>query len=536
MKVESAAVLLTFHLSLFTLPSYYIIKNSSRVIINSMKNFLNSIPHKFTAEQERLLDKAFEMAKKAHAGQKRKSGENYFIHPQEAAIILGQFFPDTSTLIATLLHDVPEDTKVTLKTIETEFGPEVAKLIDGVTQLGHVRMKNSKDKFYVENLRKLFIATSQDIRVILIKLADRLHNMRTIQFIPPEKQLKVAKETLEIYAPIAGRLGIGTWKDELEDLSFKIVFPKEYQTTKETLDNELLQREENIKPTEKNLAHILHTEGIKYLEITGRVKRLYSLFKKLEKYDDDITKIHDIIALRIITKSTADCYAALGVIHKYYQPLPGRIKDYIATPKPNGYQSIHTTVFSKEGRTFEIQLRTDLMDEEAERGVAAHWFYAEEGKPETANRLQAKWIKELQAWQEETSNPEEFLESLKIDFFRDRIFVFTPKGDIKDLPVGASVIDFAFAVHTDLGFHMMGAKINGKMASIYDELHQGDMIEVIKIKKESVISHDWLDASKTHNARNRIRRYLNEHNKGVFDRIKELRLKDFTLPKFFRKK
>jgi GTP pyrophosphokinase len=501
-----------------------------------MKNLLNSIPHKFEPEQEKLLFKAFEFAKKAHEGQFRKNGENYFIHPQGAAIILGQIFPDTSTLAATLLHDVPEDTKVTLKTIEAEFGPEICRLIDGVTQLGHVRMKNSKDKFYVENLRKLFIATSQDIRVILIKLADRLHNMRTIEFIPADKQLKVAKETLEIYAPIAGRLGIGAWKDELEDLSFKIVYPKEYGETKNLLDEELKNREESLKEMEKNLEHILHTEGIKFLSITGRVKRLYSLFRKLEKYDKDVTKIHDIVALRIINKSTADCYAALGVIHKYYQPLPGRIKDYIATPKPNGYQSIHTTVFSKEGKTFEIQLRTDLMDEEAERGVAAHWFYAEEGKPETSNRLQAKWIKELQSWQEETANPEEFLESLRIDFFRDRIFVFTPKGDIKDLPAGASVIDFAFAVHTDLGFHMMGAKINGKMGSIYDELRQGDMIEIIKTKKESVMSRHWLEAAKTHNARNRIRRYMNEHNKGVFDRIKELKLKDFTLPRFFRKK
>jgi GTP pyrophosphokinase len=506
--------------------------------MDDFKHFLNCIPHKFKPEEEQVLKRAYELAQKAHEGQKRKSGEEYFIHASEAAIILGKIFPDVSTLAATLLHDVPEDTSVSLEKIKADFGEEIATLIDGVTQLGQVRMKDSKDKFYVENLRKLFIATSQDIRVILIKLADRLHNMRTIEFIPPEKQLKVAKETLEIYAPIAARLGISSWKDELEDLSFKIVFPKEFEETDKALKEELQKREESVKLMEKSVAHTLRTEGIKYLEINGRVKRLYSLFRKLQKYQGDITKIHDVIALRIITKSTADCYAALGIIHKHFQPVPGRIKDFIATPKPNGYQSIHTTVFNKESKTFEIQIRTDLMHEEAERGVAAHWFYAEEGKPETSGRVQASWIKELQSWQEETSNPEEFLESLKIDFFRDRIFVFTPKGDIKDLPGGASVIDFAFAVHTDLGYHMMGAKINGKMKSIFDELENEDVVEIIKIKKEAVISRDWLKAAKTSNARNRIRHYLNEHDKGIVQRIKELKLADLkpSLPRFFRKK
>ena len=505
--------------------------------MKDFQHFLYSIPHKFKPEEEKLLKVGYEFAQKAHLGQKRKSGEEYFTHVSGAAIILGQIFPDPNTLVATLLHDVPEDTSVSLQQIKEVFGEEITRLIDGVTQLGQVRMKDSKDKFYVENLRKLFIATGHDIRVILIKLSDRIHNMRTLEFIPPEKQKKVATETLEIYAPIAARLGISGWKDELEDLAFKIVYPKEYEETKKLSEQELGKREESEKEMEKSLAHTLRTEGIKYLEISGRVKRLYSFFRKLEKYEGDMKKIHDIIALRVITKSTADCYAVLGIIHKHFQPVPGRIKDYIATPKPNGYQSIHTTVFNKESKTFEIQIRTDLMHEEAERGVAAHWFYAEEGKPETSGRLQATWIKELQSWQEETpASPEEFLESLKIDFFRDRIFVFTPKGDIKDLPAGASVIDFAFAVHTDLGHHMMGAKINGKMGSIFDELNSEDVVEIIKTKKEAVISRDWLKAAKTHNARNRIRHYLNEHNKGLYDRIKELKLKNFSLPKFFRKK
>jgi GTP pyrophosphokinase len=501
-----------------------------------MKELLKSIPHRFSPQQAALVNKALDFAIKAHAGQKRKSGEDYYTHSKGAASILGQIFPDPSTLAATLLHDVPEDTKVSLQTIKKEFGQEIAGLVDGVTKLGQVRMKDSKDKYYVENLRKLFIATSRDVRVILIKLADRLHNMHTIQYIPKNKQIKVARETLEIYAPIAARLGIGRWKDELEDLSFSVVYPKEFKETYKILQTELEKQQESVKEMQGKLTHILRTEGIKFLEVTGRIKRLYSLYNKLKKYGGDITKIHDIIALRVITKCTADCYSALGAIHKYLQPVPGRIKDFIATPKPNGYQSIHTTVMNLNKETFEIQIRTDLMHEEAERGVAAHWFYAEEGKPDAADRAQSRWIKELQAWQEETTNPEEFLESLKIDFFRDRIFVFTPKGDIKDLPAGATAIDFAFAVHGNLGYHMRGAKINGKMASIYDELQQEDTVEIIKTKKPVTISRDWLKAAKTHNARNKIHHYLNEHNKGLVQRIKELKLKDFSLPKFFRKK
>ena len=500
------------------------------------KNFLKSIPHKFTEDEEKLLTKAFEFAKKAHEGQKRKSGEDYIIHPVETAIILGKIFPDVKALAAALLHDVPEDTKVSLDEVKKQFGAEIAHLIDGVTKLGQVRLRSGQDKFYIENLRKLFIATSKDIRVILIKLADRLHNMRTLQYIPPEKQIKVATETLEMYGPIASRLGISTWKDELEDLAFKVVFPSEYDKTKQLLDEEIQRRGTNIKETVKKLEHILRTEGIKFEEVSGRVKRVYSLHRKLERYKGDIAKVYDVVAFRIITRSSTDCYAAMGVIHKHYQPVPGRIKDYIATPKPNGYQSIHTTVFDVGSKTIEIQIRTDLMHEEAERGVAAHWFYEEEGKSDYTARLQAPWIKELSAWQELADDPDEYLESLKIDFFRDRIFVFTPKGDIKDLPLGATVIDFAFAVHSSLGEHMMGAKINGKMASIFDELDNEDTVEIIKSKKPVTISQDWLKAAKTSNARNKIRHYLNEHNKGIIQRVKELKLKDLSLPRFFRKK
>lgn len=501
-----------------------------------MREFFKSIPHKFNKEQSALIQKALTFAEKAHEGQKRKSGEDFIHHPVQAAGILGRLFPDTSTIVATILHDITEDTATSQEALETEFGPEIAELVDGVTKLGHVRLRNSKDQYYVENLRKMFMATSKDIRVMLVKLADRLHNMRTIQYIPEDKQMKVATETLEMYAPIAGRLGIGKWKDDLEDLSFKIVSAKEYEETKKLLDEELAKRP-NIKAVEKEITSLLRREGIKFIQIQGRNKRLYSLYNKLKKYQGDISKINDIVAVRIITKSTADCYAVLGIMHKHFQPIPGRVKDFIATPKPNGYESIHTSVFDATGKVFEVQIRTDLMHEAAERGIAAHWFYEEQGKGDQLER-QPTWVKELRAWQEETvNNPEEFLESLKVDFFRDRIFVLTPKGDVKDLPVGASVIDFAFSVHSDLGYFMMGAKINGKMGRIYDELHQGDVVEILKTKKPSKISRDWLNVAKTSHARAQIRKYLAEHDKSIIQRVREIKLRDKLpgLPRFLRK-
>lgn len=506
-----------------------------------MQDFFKSIPHKFTADEKALIQKALDFATVAHKGQKRKSGEPFHTHPKSAAIILGQIFPDPATICATILHDITEDTNTTDETLRKEFGDEIASLVDGVTKLGKVRLRNSTDEYYLENLRKMFMATSKDVRVMLVKLADRLHNMKTISALSPVKQQKIASETLEMYAPIAARLGIGAWKDELEDLSFQVVDPENYKKTEALLRERLEQRNLSTKAVQKELASILRLEGIKFQNITGRTKRIYSLYKKLQRYDGDISKIYDKVALRIITKSTSDCYAALGIIHKHFQPMPGRVKDYIATPKPNGYQSLHTTVFDYDGRAFEVQIRTDLMHESAERGIAAHWFYEEQGKPEKAQKG-ASWFKELHAWQEEmASNPEEFLETLKIDFFRDRIFVLTPKGDVKDLPMGASVIDFAFSVHTDLGYQMMGAKINGKMGKITDTLKQGDVVEILKSKKPATPSRDWLAAAKTSHARALIRKYLVEHDKGIFQRVRELKLQDISsrlpgLPTFFRKK
>ncbi len=500
------------------------------------EQLLKSIPHKFTPEEQARLERALAFSKLAHEGQKRKSGEEYISHPIEAAIILGQIFPDATSLAAVLLHDVTEDTEKTLVDIKKEFGEEVAGLVDGVSKLGKVRLRNSKDPQYMETLRKMFIATSKDVRVMMIKLADRLHNIRTLAHLPEDKQTKIATETLEMYAPIAARLGINTWKDELEDLSFSIVDPTAFKQTHDLLTDEMAKRQGSIKSLEKELGHVLRTEGTKFIEISGRTKRVYSLYKKLMKNTGDISKIYDMYALRIMTKSTADCYAVLGAIHQHFHPLPGRIKDYISTPKPNGYQSLHTTVFDTTGSAFEIQIRTDLMHEEAERGVAAHWFYSQSGKVSNSVDSRLGWINELRNWQENTTNAEDFIESLKIDFFRDRIFVLTPKGDVKDLPSGATVIDFAFSVHSDLGYFMMGGKVNNKMVKLTHELEQGDVVEILKSKQPVKISRDWLAAAKTSNARSRIRQYLNEHDKGIIQRVRELKLKDFSLPTFFRKK
>jgi GTP pyrophosphokinase len=496
-------------------------------------DFINKIQYSFSEEDRKMMREAFELSKKAHAGQKRFSGEDYFIHPVSSALILAKIFPDATTITATLLHDVPEDTKITIGEIKEKFGEKVASLIDGVTKLSGVRLRNSTDKFYIENLRKMFVATSKDIRVILMKLADRLHNMRTIEYVREGKQKRIAQETLEIYAPIASRLGIGEWKDELEDRAFQMVDPDAYLETEKLLRERMPESQTLIQQLKKDLGAVLRTEGVKFLQIKGRVKRIYSLYKKLKKYDGDVSKIYDLVALRVITKSTADCYSTLGAIHNHMQPLPGRVKDFIALPKPNGYRSIHTTVFSTDKKVFEVQIRTEQMDEQAERGIAAHWFYAERGKLDSHEMLrdssispknvaETQWVQDLQKLQEQSHDPKEFLDLLKIDFFRDHIFVLTPKGDVKDLPEGATPIDFAFSVHTDLGFYMLGAKVNGKMVKIDHTLKSGDIVEIIKTKKPAKISQDWLNHAKTSMARNRIKKHLYENQTGIFNTLKNM--------------
>lgn len=489
-------------------------------IYMDFKDFLAKIQYKFKATEEKLLHRAFDFATKAHMGQIRFSGEDYIEHPISAAIILAEVFPNATAIAATLLHDVPEDTESTLEEIRKEFGDEVAHLVDGVTKLGKVRLRNSTDEYYVENLRKMFIATSKDIRVIFIKLADRIHNMRTIEFVKEHKRMRIAEETLEVFAPLANRLGIGEWKDELEDLSFKIVNPQAFRETKIVLDQAIHGKEKAVRKLQKDIATILHTEGVKFKDIKGRIKRLYSLHKKLEKYGGDISKIYDLIAMRVITQSTSDCYAALGAVHKHFHPVPGRVKDFISLPKPNGYRSIHTTVFDTEGNIFEIQIRTQQMHDEAERGIAAHWFYEENEKADALKRANTQWVQDLHSMQDSMQTAEEFLTTLKIDFFQNHIFIVTPKGDVKDLPEGATPVDFAFSVHSDLGYYMLGAKVNGKMVKIDEPLKSGDVVEIIKSKKPVTISQDWLKYAHTSTARSKIRAYLNENGNGLFNYLK----------------
>ncbi|OGE84382.1 MAG: hypothetical protein A2846_01185 [Candidatus Doudnabacteria bacterium RIFCSPHIGHO2_01_FULL_49_9] len=491
---------------------------------------LENLKKHYKSPDVKEFEKAYEFAKAAHAGQKRKSGDDYIIHSLSVADYLGNHLHmDIDTLVAGVLHDVPEDTAVTLEEIKKTFGKEISFMVEGITKLGKIKLRDQTDETYIETLRKMFFSMAADIRVVLIKLADRRHNLQTLTHLPPEKQERIARETLELYAPIADRLGMGELKGELEDLSFKYVYPEDYEWLHQQGEVRYETMREYVDRTKRVVQKELKEAGIKVVEIHGRAKHRYSLYQKLlrSKYGRDISKIYDLVALRIITTSLENCYAVLGVLHSKYKPLPGRIKDYIAFPKPNGYRSIHTTVFGPEGRILEVQIRTLEMHQEAEYGIAAHWAYTERGKPDWGYRVpeQLEWVKQLRDWQQDIGgSSEDFMEALKIDFFKNRIFIFTPKGEVKDLPDGATALDFAFAVHTDLGLRAQGAKINGKMAKLADELDNGQVVEIIKGPKPNV-SRDWPGMVKTSNARSKIKAYLKEHARGWG-----------FLPNFIRKK
>lgn len=484
----------------------------------------------YLSDQDRkFIRRAYDFAEKAHADQKRNTGEPFVSHELETAAFIADLKLDASSIAASLLHDVCEDTPCKLSKIRSKFGRTVALLVDGVTKLGKIRIRRKwlflKDKKelqefdrQVETLRKMFMAMAKDIRIIIIKLADRLHNMKTLESVPEEKKLRIAKETLEIYAPLADRLGMGELKAILEDLAFKHIYPDEYKELKERLAHKLDVKEKYIEKTKKVLLKKLASSGIR-AEINGRKKHPYSLWLKLKRYDDDLSRIYDLIALRVIVDSIEDCYKVLGIIHEIWRPLVGRIKDYIAMPKPNGYQSIHTTVFSDRGEIVEIQIRTLKMHDHAENGIAAHWHYSQ--KKSTLDYLRRKigrvpqkeiqWVEELAHWQNGLTNNKEMVEGLGLDFFSDRIFVYTPTGDVKNLPKGATVIDFAFTVHTDIGNFLSGVKVNGKMVKISTPLENGDIVEIIKSKKVIGPKQDWLDFAKTSLAKSRIRRWLKSH-------------------------
>lgn len=463
------------------------------------------------AERE-VITRAYHFAAKAHADQKRFSGEPYINHPVEVTKILIGLRADAETLAAALLHDTVEDTEVTVEQLKKEFGANIAFLVDGVTKLGKLKYQGLER--HVESLRKLFVAMAKDLRVILIRLADRLHNVRTLEHVRADKQKRIALETLEIYAPLANRLGIWKLKGQLEDAAFPYALPKEYE---EVMRLRKTKGKESVKKLEKiyrTLSKELAAQNIKNAQIDYRVKYLYSLYLKLKRHHMDIGQIYDLSALRVIVPTMADCYQALGLVHTLWKPVPGRLKDYIAHPKMNGYQSIHTAIFTGDGGTAEIQIRSEKMHEAAEYGFASHLLYDESGKPKGGAKATKKvgWLQDLIEWQRQVEESGQFLSDLKTDFFQDRIFTFTPKGDVIELPKGASVLDFAYAIHSDVGDHAAGATVNGKFVAMDTELKNQDLVQ-IETKKTTHPSAKWLALVRTSMARKHIKNYLQKEEK-----------------------
>ena len=496
-----------------------------------------------------MIEKAFDIAYHAHEGQYRKSGEAYIIHPLWVGIILAELELDKETIVAGILHDVVEDTVMTEEEITNIFGAEVALLVDGVTKLGQLSYSADKLEVQAENLRKMFLAMAKDIRVILIKLADRLHNMRTLEFMKPHKQIEKAKETLDIYAPIAQRLGISKIKTELDDLALRYTKPEVFFDLVDQLNARKTEREEFVSHIVEEVSDHMNTANIK-AEIKGRVKHYFSIYKKMVNQDKTVDQIYDLFAVRIIVDSVKDCYAALGVIHEMYTPIPGRFKDYIAMPKPNMYQSLHTTLMSSIGQPFEIQIRTAEMHKTAEYGIAAHWKYKEsnDGKKSVQAQEEEKlsWLRQILEWQQDTDN-REFLNLLKgdLDLFAEDVYCFTPNGDVKNLPNGSTPVDFAYAIHSAVGNKMVGARVNGKLVNIDYKIQNGDRIEVLTSQNSRGPSRDWLNIVKSTQARNKINQWFKKEFKeeniirgkemvAAYCKAKSLVLSDLTKPKYMQ--
>ncbi|HHW42832.1 MAG TPA: bifunctional (p)ppGpp synthetase/guanosine-3',5'-bis(diphosphate) 3'-pyrophosphohydrolase [Desulfotomaculum sp.] len=458
-----------------------------------------------------FLNKAYHFAARAHGDQKRISGEPFIHHPVAVARILADLELDLETLVAGLLHDVVEDTQVTLEEIRAEFGDEVALLVDGVTKLSRLEYR-SKEEHQAENLRKMFLAMARDIRVILIKLADRLHNMRTLKYQSELKQKEIARETLEIFAPLAHRLGIYRMKWELEDLAFSFLEPEKYHELAERVARTRKKREEYIREVIKILQKKLLAVEIN-AEIQGRPKHLYSIYTKMQKQLKDFSEIYDVMAVRVIVDSIRDCYAALGTVHTLWKPIPGRFKDYVAMPKSNMYQSLHTTVLGPQGEPLEIQIRTREMHRTAEYGIAAHWRYKEGGRSDKKFEEKLAWLRQLLEWQNDLRDAREFMESLKIDLFSDTVFVFTPMGDVLELPAGSVPIDFAYRVHTQVGHRCVGARVNGRIVPLDYQLKNGDIVEILTSRQAAGPSRDWLNLVKTSQAKNRIRQWFKKEQR-----------------------
>ena len=473
------------------------------------KELINSVLKYHPSTDISMIEKAYKVASEAHEGQKRKSGEPYIIHPLCVAIILADLELDKETIVAGLLHDAVEDTWMTYEEVEKEFGSEVALLVDGVTKLGQLSYSADKVEVQAENLRKMFLAMAKDIRVILIKLADRLHNMRTLQYMRPEKQQEKARETMDIYAPIAMRLGISKIKVELDDLSLKYLKPDVYYDLVQKVALRKSEREQFVGAIVKEVKKHMDDANIK-AQVDGRVKHFFSIYKKMVNQDKTIDQIYDLFAVRILVDTVKDCYAALGVIHEMYKPIPGRFKDYIAMPKPNMYQSLHTTLIGPNGQPFEIQIRTYEMHRTAEYGIAAHWKYKEssDGKAPVGKSEEEKlnWLRQILEWQRDMSDNKEFMSLLKndLDLFADSVYCFTPQGDVKTLPSGSTPVDFAYSVHSAVGNKMVGARVNGKLVPIEYEIKNGDRIEIITSQNSQGPSRDWLKLVKSTQAKNKI--------------------------------
>lgn len=453
-----------------------------------------------------LVERALAYSARAHAGQERASGEPFAQHPQAVAMILAELEMDGTTLAAALLHDVAEDTRVTIQDIQAEFGPEVAKLVDGVTKLGRLQFP-SQAEAQAQNLRRMFMAMADDLRVVIIKLADRLHNMRTLEHLPEERQRYVAQETRDIFAPLAHRLGIWRFKWELEDLSFRYLQRSEFYALAQVIAKQRSQREAEAQVVINLLKQRLEQAGIP-AEVHGRAKNLYSIHRKMVTQDLSISEIYDLVAVRVVIDSAPACYTVLGLAHELWKPIPGRVKDYIAVPKPNGYRSLHTTVLGPEGDPVEIQIRTHEMHRTAEYGIAAHWTYKEGSRPEPPFDQKLAWLRQVLEWQREPGDAGEFLESLKIDLFDDEVFVFTPKGDVIALPAGSTPLDFAYQIHTDVGHRCSGARANGKLIPLDYALRNGDIVEILTGRQVPGPSLDWLKLVKTSTARSKIRGFF----------------------------
>jgi len=470
-----------------------------------MKRMQESRPH----DDLTIVKKAYDYSLKHHEGQTRASGEPYLVHPLEVALVLSEMKMDPVAVAAGLLHDSVEDTSVTISDIRQEFGEQVAHIVEGVTKISKIDFATREEQ-QAENLRKMMLAMVDDIRVVLIKLADRLHNMRTLEHLPPERQHKIAEETLEIYAPIAHRLGMGKIRGELEDLGFRFLDPVGYEQVEKSVNARRKQGEAFLAKMQQIITDKLKEAGIQ-AHVESRIKRLYSIHKKLQKQRISVEQVYDLCAMRVITRSLQDCYAVLGIIHNLWRPVPGRIKDFIAMPRPNFYQSLHTSVITEDGTPFEIQIRTEEMHKMAEEGIAAHWKY-KDGPVSAQDEQRLAWLRQVVEWQRDVSDPNEFLSTLKVDLYPEEVYTFTPKGKVVVLPRDATPIDFAYTIHTEVGHTCVGAKVNGRMVPLRHKLHSGDIVEILTQPGHKP-SRDWLGLVKSSRSRNKIKHWLNVHQR-----------------------